>query len=487
MRLLHTQTLELSEFNEKNRPPYAILSHTWGDDEFVFSDFTKLDRRSSSGWRKIVECCKLAAADGWEYAWVDTCCIDKSSSAELTEAINSMWKWYQQSQICYVYLADWYISVGNRDLPNSRWFTRGWTLQELLAPERVLFYDAEWTEIGSRSYLQHDISRICSIATSHLTNPIAASVATKMSWASRRRTTREEDLAYSLLGLFDINMSLIYGEGNEAFFRLQSEIIRSSTDQSIFAWTLDSRSEASFLQGHEETGMLAPCLSCFAKSGDIVPKHTQGLPQTPYQMTNRGLQIEFGCVKASEDTAAILSRDLEMFVQERHTSLTRTINSLRNNARLDGRRKSNVSSAPGSDSPDDLEHPKLWFIMLPCVRMNHNRQRIALIVQRSPNGRFTKISTNWIWTFKENFSTERSISSPIGGSMKVSTNWNRIFKENRSTERSTSRLENKLFLIRNVEKSSSRLFLRPDHALPSIEIGSALQQKVDDIPKVLID
>ena len=423
MRLLHTGTLELSDFNDQNTRPYcAILSHTWGDDEFVFSDFAKPDRRSSAGWEKTVKCCELAAADGWRYVWVDTCCIDKSSSAELTEAINSMWKWYRESQMCYVHLADCYSSHGNRDLRDSRWFTRGWTLQELLAPERVVFYDANWQEMGSRSYLQHEISEICNIAPFHFKDPTAASVATKMSWASSRVTTREEDLAYSLLGLFDINMSLIYGEGSKAFFRLQSEIIRSSSDHSIFAWKMRT-----YRPEPMETGMLAPNIECFASSDDIVPKHFQGLPRTPYQITNRGIQIELGCVEALHDPASLFPRNLE--VPDEDKSLA-----------------------------NQLLRSELWLIMLPCVRKAHDKQPVALLIQRSHEGIYTRINFDRIWTFKK---------EP----------W---------PENSNSRLRTTSFLIAS-EGIADR---KQDLATPGfmgrafVEVGSALQRRAHGAQKL---
>ncbi|CAL8575796.1 hypothetical protein XPA_001700 [Xanthoria parietina] len=166
---------------------------------------------------------------------------------------------------------------------DCRWFRRGWTLQELLAPQHVVFYDAEWMEIGSKSLLQSLLSNICRISTRHLFYPKEASVAAKMSWASSRRTTREEDVAYSLLGLFEINMPLIYGEGQNAFFRLQREIIQSSSDESIFAWT-DRELEYS--------GLLARSPECFRDSSDIVPIRLQTLDRPPYSMTNQGLSIE---------------------------------------------------------------------------------------------------------------------------------------------------------------------------------------------------
>ena len=293
MRLINTSTYEVLEFNPGRIPPYAILSHTWGDNEYLFSDRNNPDRRGSAGFKKIAGCCVLAARQGYEYLWVDTCCIDKTSSAELTESINSMYNWYQDSHICYVYLADFDLEKAqheygdsfreSRTFRESRWFRRGWTLQELLAPKHVVFYDAEWMEIGSKSVLQSLLSNICRISTRHLFYPKEASVAAKMSWASRRQTTRLEDVAYSLLGLFEINMPLIYGEGENAFFRLQREIIQSSSDESIFAWTD---------RGLNYSGLLARSPECFRHSSDIVPIRLKTLDRPPYSMTNQGLSIE---------------------------------------------------------------------------------------------------------------------------------------------------------------------------------------------------
>ena len=287
MRLIDTSTYELLEFNPGMIPPYAILSHTWGDDEYLFGDRNNPFRRESAGFNKIAGCCALAARHGYEYLWVDTCCIDKTSSAELTESINSMYNWYQDSHICYVYLADFDLEKAQHEYGDSfresRWFRRGWTLQELLAPKHVVFYDAEWMEIGSKSVLQSLLSNICRISTRHLFYPKEASVAAKMSWASRRQTTRLEDVAYSLLGLFEINMPLIYGEGRNAFFRLQREIIQSSSDESIFAWTD---------RGLHYSGLLARSPQCFRDSSDIVPIRLETLDRPPYSMTNQGLSIE---------------------------------------------------------------------------------------------------------------------------------------------------------------------------------------------------
>ncbi|KAI1411555.1 HET-domain-containing protein [Hypoxylon sp. FL1857] len=207
----------LVEFVEEP-PLYAILSHR-------------------KGYAKVRSCCLQAAQDGYEWVWIDTCCIDKSSSTELSEAINSMYRWYAGSDVCYAYLSDTTSSAYfERSFSNSKWFSRGWTLQELIAPRRVEFYNANWIELGTKSSLRERISKITNIAESILLGytPLSQlTVALKMSWAVRRSTTREEDMAYCLMGLFDINMPLLYGEGRKAFQRLQEEIIRQYEDYSI--------------------------------------------------------------------------------------------------------------------------------------------------------------------------------------------------------------------------------------------------------------
>jgi len=249
MRLIHAETLALSEFFGTNIPRYAILSHTWGDEEVTFQDWADLDKASrKKGFAKIKGACAKAREHRLEWVWVDTNCIDKTSSAELTEAINSMFQWYAASQICYAYLSD--VKSANEpdddvflsSIRRSRWFTRGWTLQELLAPEVLTFYARDWTKLGTRdASMAGIIAEITGIDTEFLSMGSKfvvqrAPVAKKMSWLARRTTTRIEDMAYCMLGLFDINMPLLYGEGIKAFNRLQNEIIKVSNDHTIFCW-----------------------------------------------------------------------------------------------------------------------------------------------------------------------------------------------------------------------------------------------------------
>lgn len=245
IRLINTTTLQMKMFGGDNVPSYAILSHTWdGDEEVNYQEMTRLasdpdhPALAKSGYQKIIRTCKKAASHGFGHAWVDTCCIDKSSSAELSEAINSMFKWYEQAGVCYTYLADLPLNAMlDISLPGCRWFMRGWCLQELLAPKDLRLYDSEWNYIGSKGALKGLISSITTIDEDVLVGGRLLSsipIARRMSWAAKRETKREEDIAYCLLGIFDVNMPMLYGEGSKAFIRLQEEIIKESNDLSIF-------------------------------------------------------------------------------------------------------------------------------------------------------------------------------------------------------------------------------------------------------------
>ena len=271
MRLINNATLALESFMGKP-PPYAILSHTWADGEVTYEDFSEADpqaRTQKKGFRKIAMTCELAVRAGLTHSWVDTCCIDKRSSAELTEAINSMFRWYADAAVCFAWLADLapdeaaeaslsglslsaHRSPRHRPqqqeveavtipgLERCRWFTRGWTLQELIAPRTVQFYDRDWHLRGTKAELSAQLARITNVSREVLANPARMhrlSVASRMAWASGRETTRVEDTAYCLLGIFDVNMPLLYGEGERAFLRLQEAIASQTNDFSLFAWT----------------------------------------------------------------------------------------------------------------------------------------------------------------------------------------------------------------------------------------------------------
>lgn len=233
MRLLNTESKRLEEF-DANPPDYAILSHCWFKEEVSFQDMSRSDVEKMKGYAKLSAACNMAHHLGYPYLWMDTCCIDKSSSAELSEAINSMYSWYKSAGLCIAYLND-----VDGDIKGSRWFKRGWTLQELIAPEDVIFADRNWDIVGMKSSLASLLANITGIDEDVLLtgNIEGLSIAKRMSWAANRDTTRREDRAYSLMGIFGVNMPPIYGEGDKAFIRLQEEIMKKSNDQSIFTWS----------------------------------------------------------------------------------------------------------------------------------------------------------------------------------------------------------------------------------------------------------
>lgn len=352
MRLLNIETLQLELFDGGPKCAYAILSHTWGQEEVSFQDMQDLARTlgttstfvdngyytasssrtntgtsgpvdfghhgatnyhpvtSKKGYSKILGCCAKARTEGYRYVWIDTCCIDKSSSAELSEAINSMFKWYHDAEVCYAYLSDISLpevipqhqspyldhpmsdgggsgggggAMSTTDemeelLHGSKWFARGWTLQELIAPSDVVFCDHSWREIGTRESLSDDIVAITGIDAGLLRMERKLgefSVAQRMSWAAARRTTRVEDEAYCLMGLFDVNMPLLYGEGQKAFKRLQLEIMRQCYDPSILAWA--SSDSYAVIEG-----VLAQSPSMFESCGGITWNAADGIAGDDY-------------------------------------------------------------------------------------------------------------------------------------------------------------------------------------------------------------
>ncbi|OAX84266.1 hypothetical protein ACJ72_01355 [Emergomyces africanus] len=298
MRLLNTKTLELEEFSDDSIPPYAILSHRWQAKEVVFRDLETSPAFTEPRFKKLSDTCAQALRDDLGYVWVDTCCIDKGSSAELSESINSMYEWYRCAVVCYVYLNDVTESSATESssFSSSVWFTRGWTLQELIAPSNVQFFNAEWQKLGSKLDLKDDISTITGIPVGVLTGELAAqelSIAQRMSWASHRTTTKVEDNAYSLLKLFDINIPILYGEKEKAFIRLQEEIMKQSDDQTLFAWKISD--------GETYHGLLAKSPAAFADSGDIV-RLLPSWNKSPYSMTNLGLSIEIPMISWAMDT-----------------------------------------------------------------------------------------------------------------------------------------------------------------------------------------
>lgn len=355
-RFLNTWTGEFVEIAEIDATPYAILSHTWrsAEDggEQTFDDVVRLQNECPTTnpmpWNdeaspplneaffshaklsdKIKRACEVARKAGYRLIWIDSCCIDKRSSAELSEAINSMYALYRDADVCYVYLADVPDGTDPRQEDSkfwkSRWHRRGWTLQELVAPPYVVFLTDDWTLLGTKTGLASTLEKITGVDATILLGlkPVeSASVAKRMSWAAWRKTTREEDRAYSLLGIFGVHMSPIYGEGTNAFLRLQEEIIKHIPDQSIFAWgtsrTLLALEATRVNVGggywYQDYGLLAPSPGSFKDVGDVSPiipsefavRMRRPPPALHCVFTPQGARIELVTIPLSPETAKIL-------------------------------------------------------------------------------------------------------------------------------------------------------------------------------------
>ncbi|KAI1103452.1 HET-domain-containing protein [Jackrogersella minutella] len=273
MWLIHTKTLKLG----KHHKPVQSVS---------FQQFSDLEgARKKRGFAKIKRTCELA----WnkhhlEYAWVDTCCIDKTSSAELSEAINSMFRWYQAAAVCFFYLDDMIPNsipatygpenIDRTRLEGCKWFNQGWTLQGLLAPRDVEFYDVDWNEVGTNdSWFMYPLSEITGIVVTFLEHGSliwSAPVATRMRWAAERKTTQPEDMAYCLLGIFEINMALLH-----------------TNDLTLFAWTAQVGYPSSLLDKYRGIFAIHPCE--FAKFRGIERQSGGGTFQGELAVTNKGL------------------------------------------------------------------------------------------------------------------------------------------------------------------------------------------------------
>ncbi|PMD20393.1 HET-domain-containing protein, partial [Hyaloscypha hepaticicola] len=304
MWLVNCTTLKLEYFIGSKIPKYAILSHTWEDEQVTFQELDRhhprdldlSERRlrqhiydtTPKGYHKIWETCFLSKKRGFQHAWIDTCCINNDSSAELTESINSMFQWYQNAEECYVFLSDLPSETSAEEgFLKCKWFTRGWTLQELIAPKQVLFYNQAWKYVGSKATFCDLISEITNIDKRVLQGINAAwdfSTATRMSWAAQRQTTRIEDIAYCLLGIFQVNLPMIYGEGANAFFRLQEEIVRRTNDLTVLAWNQKEGQEL-------PCSLFASSPAGFADTGFVEAFHQQFLAPV-FSITNKGLRFE---------------------------------------------------------------------------------------------------------------------------------------------------------------------------------------------------
>lgn len=301
---MNTSTFELhtSTQIEFKQQGYAILSHRWGPDEILFSQIghfanelrqTKY-RHALPQLDKIHGACLTARNQGLHWMWIDNCCINKSDNSELSESINSMFKWYSEAVICLTYLSDVRKTSGSPVFQSyetgetSKWFSRGWTLQELLAPSKLLFYDADWDYLGSKMDLAGSIEDVTGIATHYLTGEKdfrIACIAAKMSWAARRETTKEEDMAYSLFGIFNLHLPVQYGEGKAAFLRLQDALI-AKNDESLFAWKMPLEGPGSEIQiipdtmvdlGPDEWGLLAPSPKWYEHCGTMTIQHKKNV------------------------------------------------------------------------------------------------------------------------------------------------------------------------------------------------------------------
>jgi hypothetical protein len=257
MRLLHFDTLGrliLTDFRGKLIPPYAILSHRWSDSEALIEDILNENyKEKKEGYRKLQFCAEQAAQDGLQYFWIDTCCIDRWDNNERSKAINSMFQWYRNASRCYVFLSDVSMSAVTETLPcsdweasfrASAWFTRGWTLQELIAPVSVEFFSCEGRRIGDKTSLNQLLHEITDIPPAALRNcPLHEfSTCERRRWVKNRRTTEEEDIVYCLLGILGVSMSTAHGEGEEsAGSRLQAELEGASNAPSIIPFTQNPR------------------------------------------------------------------------------------------------------------------------------------------------------------------------------------------------------------------------------------------------------
>ncbi|KAL9037656.1 MAG: hypothetical protein Q9214_005603 [Letrouitia sp. 1 TL-2023] len=344
LRSLKKRDLFASRFSPEAEPAYAILSHRWcegvQDSDRIGSSSSSssrsrnavrkrprevtlqdLRRRSLGRLRrdaalrdsleKIRGACRRALAEGQRYVWIDSCCIDRTNLFEVSESIRSMFRWYRDAACCLAYLwdvggdgdrmDDSGVLLRRRKKKNERqeeyseWFSRGWTLQELLAPRSLLFFDRRWNKLGTRRALAAEVERATGIPAKYVTDFAGhaqeASVAMKMSWMARRSTTKEEDTAYCLFGIIGVSMDVRYGDGRKEFLRLQDKIMREPglQDESIFAW------RRSYPRGYPEaskcSGLLAPWPDAFEQSGDVRLRPEKYRSRGPYELTKDGLRL----------------------------------------------------------------------------------------------------------------------------------------------------------------------------------------------------
>lgn len=303
MRLLHTTKYALHKSDDVGDPEYAILSHRWepNNGEMTFSRYNAADllevRNRTPSLDKIRNACAQARADSLTWLWIDSCCIDKGNFQELSKELNSMFQYYNEASKCYAFLHDVSSSFpgaerfkrqrqpGQPDHDQvSEWFERGWTLQELLAPQDIQFYDQTWKPLGTKKTLASNLQLATGIDEKYLDGSAhfsTASVATRMSWMAGRHTTAIEDIAYSMLGILNVSIEAKYGVGAEAFLNLQKAVLQRGPDESIFAWKVPSDkllrcyrdrtgNQARKWDDPASWGLLAPSPDCFKESRGLV-------------------------------------------------------------------------------------------------------------------------------------------------------------------------------------------------------------------------
>lgn len=312
MWLIHTSSYKRQEFSDP--PAYAIFSHRWLPshlgEELSFQEFSleAIQTAASLAATKIRDACQIANGKGILWMWFDTCCIDKTNGQAYATAINSMYVWYARARTCIAYLEDVedhpkpttrHARGGLRtnEITKSNWFTRGWTLQELLAPLTLEFYDYSWKPIGTKQRLAAELQRPTRIDIRYLQDPRqleTASIAEKFSWMAGRTTSRVEDIAYSMVGLLGVTLTVELGEGVEAFFRLQQTLVSTSQDESIFAWKTPKGGRLACFNtvfNDSTWGLLAPSPDCFSHDDIIRYDATRSVPRLGggYRSTNQGV------------------------------------------------------------------------------------------------------------------------------------------------------------------------------------------------------
>ncbi|KAI0414100.1 heterokaryon incompatibility protein-domain-containing protein [Xylaria grammica] len=347
MRLLNIHSLAIENVDDVKRAtnvskvPYVIISHRWLENELTFDDIYDntlgfWERIRDPSWAKAQSAAKLLGAckkagdfshskygnekhpDFVHHVWLDTVCINKRDPAELSESINSMYRWYKEAAVCFVYIHD-YRKGGKSRFADSSWFRRGWTLQELVAPAARAFYDQDWNSIGDKLSLVDEIVERTGISRTILSHQAStrgvgdaigdASVGHRMSWYADRQTTKGEDAAYCLMGLFGVNT--LYGEGAfRAFRRLQEEILRYSDDHTLFAWVDATATDDGTSKSSPGYGLLAPNPGCFRTSGAYEYREREysgdGYTSEPYSLTNKGLSISLRMFRKEPDVYMVM-------------------------------------------------------------------------------------------------------------------------------------------------------------------------------------